>query len=239
MKAIIFRVWACFLLVWFPVAMTMPLYAQVDDFTGDDFFGEDSSMADTEPQSEWEKAVEIESANDAAGQESTAEKEEGGESETTDAETLLFGGDEPAPPAPKGGESMVQNAVIEGVQISSEQGAEPHEKIITVYFIFRDEPTSYFYEAQHRGKKIVFEFNDTEMGISPIPSAKEPPIQGFRIEQDKVDINAQIRGLKPDWHDLVRVSFFMDEIPEITVKQEYSIVSFSFKWSTDPDKVKA
>jgi hypothetical protein len=163
--------------------------------------------------------------------------EQGGGAE--DAETFLFGSDEPAATVPsQGGQSMVQNAVIEGVQISSEQGAEPDEKVITVYFIFRDKPTSYFYEAKHKEKKIIFEFNDTEKGVSPIPSAQEPPIEGFRIEQDKVDVNAQIRGLKPEWHDLVRVSFFMQGIPEINVKDEYSVISFSFKWSTDPDKVK-
>jgi hypothetical protein len=135
-------------------------------------------------------------------------------------------------------ESSVQNAIIEGVQLSSEPGAEPHEKIVTCYFIFRDKPSSYFYEAKHREKKLVFEFNDTERGVSPIPSASEPPIEGFRIEQVKVDVNKEIKGLKPEWHDVVRVSFFLSHIPEISVKDEYSVISYSFKWTTDPSKVK-
>jgi hypothetical protein len=251
------------MLVWFPVTVTAPLYAQVDDFTGESFFEEEEEAAtDTRQPTDWEQAVEAESTGEEAAPETTpppqaspepqaapepqatpestpVEETLGGGAQQSDPETFLFGSDEPAAttPAP-GGESMVQNAVIEGVQISSEQGAEPHEKVITVYFIFRDKPTSYFYELKHKEKKIVFEFNDTEKGVSPIPSAQEPPIEGFRIEQDKVDVNAQIRGLKPEWHDLVRVSFFMQGIPEINVKDEYSIISFSFTWSTDPDKVK-
>ncbi len=134
--------------------------------------------------------------------------------------------------------SNVQNAVLEGIQLSTEPGDEEHEKIITGYFIFRDKPSSYFYEAKPREKKIVFDFNDTEMGASPIPSQKEPPIDGFRIEETKIDFNAEVQGLNPEWHDVVRVSFFMDNIPEITVKDEYSIISFSFRWTTDPTKVK-
>lgn len=134
--------------------------------------------------------------------------------------------------------SSAQNAVLEGIQLSSEPGDEEHEKIITGYFIFRDKPTSYFFEAKPRENKIVFDFNDTEMGSSPIPSQKEPPIEGFRIEETKIDINAEVQGLTPEWHDVLRVSFFMDNIPEITVKDEYSIISFSFRWTTDPTQIK-
>ena len=135
--------------------------------------------------------------------------------------------------------SSMQNAVIEGIQLSSEQGKEPHERTITCYFIFRDKPSSYFYEAKPRENKLVFEFNDTELGVSPIPSMQEPPIQGFRVEQVKVDVNAEVRGLKPEWHDVIRVSFYMDAVPEIAVKDEYSVITYTFAWSTDPAKRKA
>jgi hypothetical protein len=153
-------------------------------------------------------------------------------------------GDEPAyTPEQKAPSSVtehdIQNAVLEGIQLSSEPGEKDHEIIVGGYFIFRDKPTSYFYEANLKEKKIVFEFNDTEMGASPIPSAKEPPIEGFRIEQTRINVNEEIQGLNPEWHDVVRVSFFMEAIPHIIVKDEYSIISFSFKWSTDPDKIKA
>jgi hypothetical protein len=132
--------------------------------------------------------------------------------------------------------SAAQNAVLEGIQISSEPGEVSDEKIYTCYFIFRDKPTSYFYEAKQKEKIIVFEFNDVELGASPIPSVKELPIQGFRIETDKVDANKEVVGLTPEWHDIVKVNFYMDGIPQINVKDEYSVISFSFKWSTNPEK---
>lgn len=133
--------------------------------------------------------------------------------------------------------SPVQNAVLEGIQITKETSQVPDEVIITCYFIFRDKPTSYFYEAKLKEKKIIFEFNDVELGTSPIPSVKEPPIQGFRLVSEKVDANKEVVGLNPEWHDILKVHFFMDAIPEITVKDEYSIISFSFRWSTNPAKI--
>ncbi len=133
-------------------------------------------------------------------------------------------------------ESGFQNAIIEGVQLTAEPGAQPDEKIIAGYFIFRDKPSSYFYEVKLREKKLIFEFNDTRVGASPVPTASEAPIKGFIIEQGKIDVNKAVKGLKPEWHDLIRVVFDLDAVPDVHVNDEYSIISFSFKWSTDPEK---
>jgi len=130
----------------------------------------------------------------------------------------------------------VQNAVIEGIQLSSEPGKEPGENIVTCYFIFRDKPSSYFYEVKKGTKKLVFEFNDTQKGSSPIPSTKQTPIEGFEVEQRKIDINKEVKGLTPEWHDLVSVSFSLSAIPQINVTDEYNVISFSYKWSNDPAK---
>lgn len=127
-----------------------------------------------------------------------------------------------------------QTAVLEGVQITSEPSTEPGEKTVTCYFIFREKPSSFFYEIKAKDKKLVFEFNDVKKGAAPIQSVSEPPIKGFTIQQDRVDVNKEIRGLKPEWHDVVYVSFSLDAIPRISVKEEYSVISFSYKWSTDP-----
>lgn len=132
--------------------------------------------------------------------------------------------------------STFQNAIIEGVQLTAEPGAQPDEKIIAGYFIFRDKPSSYFYEIKLREKKLIFEFNDTRVGSSPVPTASEPPIKGFIIEQGKIDVNKAVKGLKPEWHDLIRVVFDLEAVPDIHVNDEYSIISFSFKWTTDPSK---
>ncbi len=134
--------------------------------------------------------------------------------------------------------SLVPNAILEGIQLSSEPGATPDENIITCYFIFRDKPTSYFYESNVKEKTISFEFNDVVLGSSPIPSQDLPPISKFKIRQQKVDANREVVGLKPEWHDVVVVTFTLEKVPQISVKDEYSVISYSFNWSNDPGKQK-
>jgi hypothetical protein len=136
------------------------------------------------------------------------------------------------------GDAIVQNAVIEGVQISSEPGDVADEKVVSGYFIFRDKPSSFFYDVRLKEKKVVFEFNDTKTGSAPISSPTEPPITGFDVEQRKIDINKDVRGLKPEWHTQVKITFKMDQMPKITVNDEYNVISFSYKWSSDPKRLK-
>jgi len=125
----------------------------------------------------------------------------------------------------------VQNAVVEGIQLSSEAGEKAGEKVVTCYFIFRDKPSSYFYNVNQKEKKMVFEFNDTEMGSSPIASVAEAPISGFELQKKRVNVNELIKGLTPEWHDLVQVTFALTDIPKITVTDQYNIITFSYKWN--------
>ncbi len=134
--------------------------------------------------------------------------------------------------------SNFQNAIIEGIQLTAEKSETTDERVISCYFIFRDKPTSYFYEAKIRDKKLIFEFNDTRTGSSPVPTTSEYPIKGFKIESGKMDINKDVKGLMPEWHDMIRVVFDMDQMPNVHVSDEYSIISFSFKWTSDPTKYK-
>ena len=134
------------------------------------------------------------------------------------------------------GDEVIQNALLEGVQLSVEDGENPGEQSVSCYFIFRDKPTSYFYNTLLKEGKIVFEFNDTELGSSPIISSEAGPLTGFRVEQRRVDVNKEVRGLKPEWHDMVQVTFTADKMPILNVTDEYSIISFVFPWHTDPKK---
>ncbi|MBD3419959.1 MAG: hypothetical protein GF398_07580 [Chitinivibrionales bacterium] len=138
---------------------------------------------------------------------------------------------------PPAAENAIQNAVLEGIQLSAEKGETEDEKLVTCYFIFRDKPTSYFYDLKRKENKLIFEFNDTEMGSSPIPSQSEAPISGFEIEKKRVDYNKDIKGLMPEWHDVVIVTFDVEAIPTITVNDQYNIITFSYKWTTDQAKV--
>jgi hypothetical protein len=146
------------------------------------------------------------------------------------------------PPAPTAAPGVapvnpVQNAVLEGIQLSAEPGKEAGENIVTCYFIFRDKPSSYFYETKKKLNKLVFEFNDTQKGTSPIPSAKQAPIEGFDIEQIKKDVNKEVKGLNPEYHDMISVTFNLTALPQINVTDEYNVISYSFKWSSDPTKI--
>jgi hypothetical protein len=135
--------------------------------------------------------------------------------------------------------SAVPDAVLEGIQVSSEPSKESGSDVtVTCYFIFRDKPSSYFYEVKRKTNKLVFEFNDAQKGTSPIPSQKASPIEGFELDQHKVDVNREVKGLNPELHDQVSVSFSLSAIPKIHVSDEYNVISFSFKWSTDPAKLK-
>lgn len=132
--------------------------------------------------------------------------------------------------------AVIQNSILEGISITSEPGTTPDEKTVTCYFIFRGDKPTYFWDLKTKDKKMVFEFNDTKTGSSPIISQSEPPISEFRVEPKRVNVNAEIQGLTPEWHDQVIVTFMLDAIPKVTVTDEYAVVSFQYKWSSDASK---
>jgi hypothetical protein len=214
MKKHINQTVAWFLIILVPFYLSFPVYSQVEGEGDQQLFADDE---------EDKNSVDNLSTSDT-------------DPVSEEVESLL--GDEFEKSASSTKKSKIQNAVLEGIQLSSEPGESIDEKIVTCYFIFRDKPSSYFYEAFPKEKEIVFEFNDVQVGASPILSAKEPPIQGFRFQSEKIDANKEVVGLNPEWHDILKVHFFFDAIPEITVKDEYSVISFAFKWTTNPEKVK-
>lgn len=132
-----------------------------------------------------------------------------------------------------------RNAVLEGIQLTSEPSGALGEKINSCYFIFREKPTNFFYEIDHKEGHLAFEFSDVVKGASPIGSAAYLPIKGFRVDQKRVNANADVKGLKPEWHDHVVVTLDMEAIPkDIAVTEEYSVISFSYKWCTDGSECK-
>jgi len=134
--------------------------------------------------------------------------------------------------------SEVQDAVIEGLQVSTEQGKTSDEVIVTCYFIFRDKPTSYFYDINRKEKKLAFEFMDTRTGTSPIAALEQEPLKEIVIEESQVDVNKDIKGLNPEWHDMIRITFNLEYLPVFSVTDEANIISFKYKWTTDPEKYK-
>jgi hypothetical protein len=132
--------------------------------------------------------------------------------------------------------SEFQDAVIEGLQVSTEQGKTSDEVIVTCYFIFRDKPTSYFYDIDRKEKKLVFEFVDARTGTSPIAALEQPPLKEIIIEEAQIDANKDIKGLNPEWHDMIRITFDLEYLPAFSVTDEANIISFKYRWTTDPAK---
>jgi hypothetical protein len=135
-------------------------------------------------------------------------------------------------------EELPQNAVLEGMQVSAEKTEVPYETSVTCYFIFIDKPSSYFYEIKRKPNRLVFEFNDTKKGTAPIPNIQEPPILGFTLEEERANIYKDIRGYSPEYHDVLRVRFNLANIPEVTVTDEYNVITFRYKWTNDPSRIK-
>jgi hypothetical protein len=131
-----------------------------------------------------------------------------------------------------------QNAIIEGLQVSVEPGRAQDEVNVACYFIFRDKPSSYFYDINRREKKLVFEFVDTRTGSSPIAAVSQSPLREIIIEETQVDANKDIKGLNPEWHDMIRISFYLDYMPAFSVTDEHNIISFKYKWTTNAEKYK-
>jgi hypothetical protein len=134
--------------------------------------------------------------------------------------------------------NAIKTAVIEGVQVSSEPGEKPGEKAVTCYFIFKDKPSSYFYEVKLKEKKIVFEFNDTRKSDAPINFSAELPMKDFTVEQKQINVNKEIKGLKAEYHNQVKVTFNVTSVPKIQVSDEFNVISFTYKWSNEPLKQK-
>lgn len=215
------------------------VFAQSEDPFGGDPFGGDpfGGMIDSS-----QKTPSIPSNSGSSstqtGSQSSSNHSNTYSSGSQDSPKIPFGQSQSTPEPEVEETSNFQDAIIEGIQLTAEKSETTDERVISCYFIFRDKPTSYFYEAKVRDKKLVFEFNDTKTGSSPVPTVSEFPIKGFKIESGKMDINKDVKGLMPEWHDMIRVVFDMDQMPKVHVSDEYSIISFSFKWTSDPSKYK-
>lgn len=134
-----------------------------------------------------------------------------------------------------GGESSV--AILQDIQSSSEPGRSPSEKQVAVHFVFRGSPARYTYDLRPKKKKLVFRFLGARTGSHPIRSVDQRPLTDFHIEQDSVDVNRQVPGLEPQWHNVVTVVFDLKHVPVVTVTDQYSVITFSYTWTTDPSRI--
>jgi len=133
--------------------------------------------------------------------------------------------------------SIFPDAIIEGLQVSVDKGTVQDEIIVTCYFIFRDKPSNFFYNIDRKENRLTFEFVDAKTGTSPIAALEQAPIREIVIEEDQTDVNKSIKGLNPEWRDVIRISFDLDYLPVISVTNEQNIISFNYKWTTDSERI--
>jgi len=136
--------------------------------------------------------------------------------------------------AAPGDSAIAQSATLEGIQTTSQTGQKPSETNVSYFFVFKDKPSSYFYEFDVKNKKLIFEFNDAQLADSvsqnPVQNA---PVTGITVTQKKVDVNSQVKGLTPEWHGLVTATLSLTKIPHINVKDDKNIISFDYLWTSD------
>jgi hypothetical protein len=136
--------------------------------------------------------------------------------------------------ATEGDTVIAQSATLEGIQTTSQTGKMPAENNVSYFFVFKDKPSSYFYEFDMKNKKLIFEFNDAQLADSvsqnPVQNA---PVTGIVVTQKKVDVNSQVKGLTPEWHGLVTITLSLTKIPHINVKDDKNIISLNYLWTSD------
>lgn len=119
---------------------------------------------------------------------------------------------------------------IEGVVLDKTQISEDVKEIKIIYLL-TEKPSAYFSYYDVEKKALVFDFYDTRIGTSIIEPIQESPITTSTVELFKIDLNAQVAGLRPDLRDVVRVTLMTPHDFGYEVHEDYGVITMSFKWS--------
>jgi hypothetical protein len=133
---------------------------------------------------------------------------------------------------------VLYQAVMEQIMVAELADSIPGETTIGCFFIFKNRPRSFVYNVVKSEMKLIFEFNSAKIGSAPFPSIAQPPIKGFSVTQDTVNMNNRSTKQKPEWHVLTRVVFDLEVIPDIVITDDKSIISFTYKWTQGRSKQK-
>jgi hypothetical protein len=114
---------------------------------------------------------------------------------------------------------------------------KPHEINICYTINLTKKPIEYFYEIKSKKGEIIFELFDVKKDSIVDTFEIQPPITGISILENKVDLNVESRGRKPDWHSRVMVEFKTKYFPKIDVENDTNGIVFKYKWSSDSTKI--
>ncbi|MBD3421386.1 MAG: hypothetical protein GF398_14815 [Chitinivibrionales bacterium] len=108
------------------------------------------------------------------------------------------------------------------------------DSLYTLSFNFSDKHPQFFYNVDTRGEKIVIEFLDAETKFGAYPEVNAGPLRGIQVAPKRVDKNAAIKGMNPDWQFNLEVTVECSPPPRpktLQVESPYfRQVNFTLPW---------
>jgi hypothetical protein len=130
------------------------------------------------------------------------------------------------------------NAILVGIKSKSSSGEKVSELNISYELNLTKKPSNFFYEFNLKDKLLILELFDTKKKANLDTSELQPPIFGYYVEKNKIDLNAGGKEGKPDWHDETKVVFKLNHHPKIVVEEKNNAILINYKWSSDSSKIK-
>jgi len=137
-------------------------------------------------------------------------------------------------------ENYVQNALLVNISSTINPGQESSEQIVSINIQLSQKPSTWFYEVDFKKKAVIFEFNDTKSSVLENSLIMHSPITACKFEEKVINVKKSNKVLKPDSHNQLRVSFYFKDLPMVFPKDsgDSKNIYFTFKWSSDPQKLK-
>jgi hypothetical protein len=113
---------------------------------------------------------------------------------------------------------------------------------VTAYFSFSDSIPNYFWEADTVHQCINITFVNTQLGGFTSSGMTDTfgigPVKNIHVVQERRNRNEAIKGLNPDWYDLVTATIacspMIRDQRQLEANQSGTNIFFSFPWPADP-----
>jgi hypothetical protein len=132
------------------------------------------------------------------------------------------------------------NAALVTIRCAKVQSKTASEA--TAYFSFAKLVPNYFWEADTAKKRITLTFVNTQLGGFTENEMTDTfnigPIKTIHLVHERRDRNEAVRGLTPEWYDLVTATIecspMIKSQKQLEVSQSGTNIYFSFPWPSDP-----
>ncbi|MFP4522599.1 MAG: hypothetical protein ACLFQK_10675 [Fibrobacterota bacterium] len=129
------------------------------------------------------------------------------------------------------------DAVLKGFSAVTQKGQKLGERKTVIRMEFIGKPTSYYHGFNQADTALEFEFYDAGLHkYKDYEGLDDLPFRSTEVFEDSVDLNKDIKGIRPDVRDVVRIRFKLFEEVEFEVYDEYNRIIAELSWNTDPKK---